>query len=164
VASVRWNILLAAKTLLESAPVQAALRAAAGGRPVAVLVRKRFEHSRADERQPSVVLVSEKERPAERTYENGQHMLYAITVGFVQERSERPESAQVEADVREVIRLTLQTPRLVLSTPAEVNVPSVFEVDYEPDPPYGESTYAKSFDTSAQRFTYHSRDQMTSAA
>jgi hypothetical protein len=141
-ASVRWRVALAVRNVVAGLNAQ--------GVPAAdVVLRKQFEHDPGEDRQPLVVVVSEKEQFEENEMNGTYFYLYPVTIGIVQERSLRPESAQFEADAREAIRNALFTAQPLPDMPEVIDC-----LEYDPQPAYSDASWAGAFDTSAQRFTF----------
>lgn len=156
-ASVRWQVIEAMQTAIRALNLPAP-KPPATLPADAVMIRKKAEHDRAYEAQPSIVLVPLPERIFAQTFGNVALMLYPVLVLLVLMRSLRPESVRYEADTRELIRLALWKPyALTLSSGLDQD-----DSDYEPEPAFNAASWGESLDVTGQLFTFRVKEARSS--
>jgi hypothetical protein len=138
--STRGDILRAAAGVLRALP-------SPGGRTLAVVVRKRLAHDKGFEATRTLVLVPGEERPRFLLFGNRAAVAYPVTVALLQGRDPRTADVDYESDIREDVRKALHK----LPLPG---VPAVWDVKYEPEPPFNADAWRPKYDASAQRFTF----------
>ena len=156
--SVRWQVFLQAVNAVQNCVYQGTADIP-GQNTLPVYQRATAYPDKLEDTAPALILVSE--RPAVRAMQFSDptglrglvDMEFPVLVIFLQNRGVRPEQAQLQANIEELIQLRLWAPGTITGLSGNANEEVNHDVGYEPNSPVpGE--WSPEFIATAQRFIF----------
>jgi hypothetical protein len=166
--SIRWQVALGVQSLLTNQKYAGLFDVSGptvptGVYPLPAYLRGDDVPDKLEDTAPSLILVPRKERDFELTFGNKMLVWYPLLVIFLQNRGHRPEQAQLEANVREIIWMTLFAPGILNGLAGGGPEPKSrqFNIRYDPEPPFNARAWQDEFRVSAQQFSFQVNQQRT---
>lgn len=163
--SVRWQVALAAQQVLTGLTyaglfdVTGPANQAQGVQLIPNRLTAEAEPDKNLDVAPMLILVSEIENNPELQFNDptdgaSMHSPYPVLVIFLQNRGHQPEQGQLEANIRELVRMRLFTPGAITNLLGFALQPQNFNISYDPKPGVAPNAWGPDFKATAQRFTF----------